>query len=55
MHKDIDIFLYHGDERPKGVNKGGNLEPHAIVFGMENTLEKIAKNILIIHLPMCLK
>ena len=55
MHKGVDLLILCGDERPKGANKGGNIEPHAIGFGLDNTLEKMIKNISIIHLPMCLQ
>ena len=54
-HKGVDIIICCGDECPKGLNKGDNLETHAIGAGLENILEKLVKDILIIHLPMCLQ
>ena len=55
MQKVVNILINHGNELPKGVNKDGNLEPHAIGFDMENILEKLVKESFIIHFHKCLQ
>ena len=55
MHKGVNILICRAYERPKGVNKEGNLDPHTMGVDRENILKKLAKERFIIHFPMCLQ
>ena len=46
------MLIFRGNERPKGVNKAGNLEPHMIGVDLDNILEKLVEERFIIHFPM---
>ena len=48
-HKGVNLIISGGDERPKGVNEAGNIEPHMIGFDLENILDKLVEQIFIIH------
>ena len=53
-HEVSNLLICFGNERPKVVNKEGNLETRAIGVDLENVLYKLAEDILNIHFPICL-